>query len=93
MLHRGMLHPDMTQAEQIAEKTFDLLIAPATKTAVKVWCMEILFCLAPRLDWVAEQLRDTVQQILESTSSRGLANRAGKILKRIDNKNNRKIKN
>ena len=86
MLHRGMLRPDIAHAEQIAEKTFDLLIGPSTKTAVKVWCMEILFELAPRLDWVAEQLRETVQQILESTPSCGLANRAGKVLRRIDNR-------
>ncbi len=79
ILHRGMLRPDIAQAERIAEKTFDLLIATTTKTAVKVWCMEILFELAPRLDWVAEQLRETVQQILESTPSCGLANRAGRI--------------
>ncbi len=91
MLHRGMLRPDIAQAERIAEKAFDLLIAPATKTAVKVWCMEILFCLAPRLDWVAEQLRETVRQILESNPSRGLANRAGKVLRRIDERDKLKI--
>lgn len=88
VLHRGMLVPDAAQAEQIAEKTFDLLISPATRTAVKVWCMEILFELAPHLDWVGEQLCETVRQIMENEPSRGLANRACKMLKRIDEHRN-----
>lgn len=89
MLHRGMLVPDTAQAEQIAEKTFDLLISPATKTSVKVWCMEILFELAPHLDWIGEQLRETVRQIIENEPSRGLANHSCKMLKRIDKSRNR----
>ena len=84
MQRRGVLTLDDARAESVAEKTFDLLINPKTKVAVKVWCMEILYDLSPRLPWVGEQLEDVVRQILQSEPSRGVANRAGKLLKRMD---------
>ena len=84
MQHRGMLVLDDGQAEQVAEKAFDLLIRPETKVAVKVWCMEILYDLSPRLDWVGEQLGEVLRRIMEDEPSRGIANRGLKILRRID---------
>ena len=68
---------------RIAEKVFDLLVSPESRPAVKVWCMEILFEASPRLDWVEDALQDTLHRILECGPSRGLANRASKVLCRM----------
>lgn len=84
MLHRGVLELDDAQAGQVAEKAFDLLIDPKTRVAVMVWCMEILYDLSPRLDWIEEPLRDTVRRIMENEPSQGIANRGSKLLKRMD---------
>lgn len=86
MLTRGLVVPDGATADALAEKAFDLLIAPETRTAVTVWAMEILYELAPRIGWVAEELPLTIRRILESDPSPGTANRARKVLKRMKEK-------
>jgi hypothetical protein len=68
---------------QIAEKAFDLLVAPDTKTAVKGWCIEILMGVAPHLDWVGEALEETLHWLMENNPSPGLANRCQKALRTI----------
>ncbi len=62
----GDYRPTGPQAERMAEKCFDLAIDPQTKTAVAFWCLEILSELAPRVDWVAEELDGTVLRISEN---------------------------
>lgn len=84
MMRRGAVTLDHGQACATAEKCFELLIDPSTRVAVKVWCMEILFDLRPRLDWLEENLRDAVQILLDTNPSAGLANRGFKLLKRLD---------
>jgi hypothetical protein len=83
MYHTRIVAVDGIRLARIAEKAFDLLIDTSTRTAVKVWCMELLFDIAPRVEWVGEQLGLTLRQMMESEPSRGLANRAAKVLKRM----------
>jgi hypothetical protein len=73
-----------TRAERLAEKCFDLAIAPATKSAVMFWCLEILTELAPRIGWVAEELPETVRHISEAPDcSPGLRVATREILRRL----------
>lgn len=60
------IRPTETQAEKLAEKSFELLIDPKTRGAVKAWCLEILFALRLRLDWIAEPMEDIVQRLSEA---------------------------
>lgn len=62
----GGVRPTEAQAERLAEKCFDLVIDPRARTAVRFWCLEILSELAPRLDWVARELPETVRHISEA---------------------------
>jgi hypothetical protein len=79
----GGVRPTVAQAERLAEKCFDLVIVPGSKTAVKFWCLEILSDLAPRLDWVAEELPATLLRISESDDcTPGLRVATREILKR-----------
>jgi hypothetical protein len=92
----GGVVPTGVQAERLAEKCFDVVIDPATRTAVKFWCLEILAELAglapraefaPRLDWVAEELPDTLRRISEAPDcSPGLRVATREILKRLRHK-------
>lgn len=61
----GSFRPADVQAERLAEKCFDIVISPATKTAVVFWCLELLSELAPRIDWIGEELEVTVRRISE----------------------------
>lgn len=83
MYHGRIVVIDDIRLARIAEKAFDLLIGNGTKPAVMVWCMDLLFDISPRVDWVGEQLRETLERIMENEPSRGTANRAAKILKRM----------
>ena len=83
MMKRGIVTLDEERGQQVAEKSFDLLIDPGTKVAVKVWAMEILLLLSVRLAWVEESLADVVRQQLAGEHSAGMANRGRKILKRL----------
>lgn len=86
MYHHGVVVLSGDQAEAVAEKTFGLLIEADTRSAVKAWCMEILFELSPRLDWVEEPLREVVCRIMEDDPSKSMAKSAAKLIKRIDNR-------
>ncbi len=80
----GNYRPADGQAERLAEKCFELAIDPRTKTAVMFWCLEVLSELAPRLDWVAEELEETVRRISESPEcTPGMAVACREILKRL----------
>jgi hypothetical protein len=83
MLSRG-LEFTAAQLEAIVSKSFDLLIDPSARPAVKVWCFEILFLLRGHASWIADALTETLRNILSSPeSSAGLVSRAKKTLKMI----------
>jgi len=73
------------QRQRIAERTFDRLIDPKTRVAVKVWSMEILDSLSDALPWVDEQLEETIRFLMRDGSP-GLCNRGAKICRRIRRK-------
>lgn len=84
MVRFGGSAPTGAQAERLAEKCFDLVIEPATKTAALFWCLEILAELSPRLDWVAEELPATLHRISEAPGcTPGLRVATREILRRI----------
>jgi len=90
MLLRDVLTPSPAQAVMIAERSFDLLIDPAVKPAVKVWCMDMLFWLGRMpsaeslgLSWIKEQLHETLRLIMQNAPSKGIATRARKVLVRM----------
>lgn len=83
MQRSRMVVVDDVRLARIAEKSYDLLVAHDTRPAVMVWCMEILFDISPRLDWVGEALREALHMIMENNPSRGVANRASKMLRKL----------
>lgn len=85
MMRFGGFRPDDAQAHRLAERCFDLLIGSKTKGAVQFWCMEILYELSPRIDWIAEALEDTVLRISESPGCQpGMASACRDILRRLN---------
>lgn len=75
---------DDDTALRIAEKSFDLLLAPQTKVAVKVWLMEILESLADRIDYVAENLEECIVRLSESPDcTPAMTAHSRKVLRRI----------
>ena len=82
LLQTGSVVLSDEQRQRIAERTFDLLIDPKTRVAVKVWSMEILDSLSADLPWVDEQLEETIRFLMRDGSP-GLCNRGAKICKRI----------
>ena len=60
LLDRRRIELTDSQRQQVAEATFDRLIDPSVRPAVKVWSMEILDSLSAELPWVEEQLYDTI---------------------------------
>jgi hypothetical protein len=86
MIRFGGTIPTAAQAEKLAEKCFDLTISPSTRTASIFWCLEILVEIAPRVEWVAEELPETVRRISETTDcSPGMKVATREILKRLKN--------
>ncbi len=84
MMRFGGARPTGEQIENLAEKCFGLVIEPRTKTAAMFWCLEILTELAPRVEWVAEELPETVRRISETTDcSPGMKVATREILKRL----------
>lgn len=63
MIGRGVLELDDRRAEELATRSFDLLIDRSVNPAVKVWAIDILTSLSGRIDWVADNLTQTVQQL------------------------------
>lgn len=83
MMRRGVFEPDTSQAEQIAEKTFDLLISPGTKSAVRVWAAEILYELSFRLEWVGEHLEEILRHQMETMPTPAILSHYRKVLKKM----------
>ncbi len=63
MLKEGIARPDDAQASRIAETCFDRLIDPRTRVAVKIWAINILLALRPRVEWIAENLRAVLDDL------------------------------
>ncbi|MDR0509654.1 MAG: hypothetical protein LBH06_01005 [Rikenellaceae bacterium] len=83
MLRRGWEFSRGRRTEVVA-KSFDLLIDSATRPAVKVWSMEIVYRLRGEEPWIADALAETLAAMLTSPeASPGLVNRASKTLKRL----------
>ena len=81
LIRSGLYVPTAGEGEAIAATCFDLLIAPAARPAVQVWCMEILADLAAGLPWVREELPATLRHRLGT--SPGFDVRASRILRRL----------
>ena len=82
LLDRKRIELTDSQRRQIAETTFDRLIDPSVRPAVKVWSMEILDILSAELPWVEEQLYDTICWLMRDDGP-ALRNRGAKICRRI----------
>lgn len=77
--------PDQKTA--ILEKSFDLLISPTAKVAVKGWCMQIIYMLRDTEDWIVEALESTLRNILAAPDiTPGMANGAAKTLKKLQSR-------
>jgi hypothetical protein len=80
----GGIRPSDRQAERLAECCFDLVILPGSGVAVQIWALEILAELAPRLDWVARELPDTLRHIsVAGDCSPGMRVATREILRRL----------
>lgn len=86
MMRCGILMPDDVQAEQVVEKCFDLLISDDVKTAVKVWCVEVLYDMCPRFDWISEHLAATLNHQIETNPVPAIINHYNKVLRRMANR-------
>lgn len=82
LLDRRRIELTGSERQRIAEATFDRLIDPSVRPAVKVWSMEILDSLSAGLPWVDEQLYDTIQ-FLTAGDRPALRSRGMKICRRI----------
>ena len=82
LLDRRRIELTDSQRQQVAEATFDRLIDPSVRPAVKVWSMEILDSLSAELPWVEEQLYDTICWLMRDDGP-ALRNRGTKICRRI----------
>lgn len=66
MIRRGAVSLNDSEAEAVTERCFDLLTGESTPVAVKVWQIELLYDLVPRIEWVEENLSAIVRGISES---------------------------
>ena len=82
LLRRKSLRLDDRRLDRTIEVTFDRLIDPSVRPAVKVWAMEILDSLSAELPWVEEQLYDTICWLMRDDGP-ALRNRGAKICRRI----------
>lgn len=82
ILRHDMIRLSPEQEEQLAERTFDLLIDPQTPVAIKVWAMEILYRFSGTLPWVGEHLYETITHLMASGTP-GILSRGSKIRLRL----------
>ncbi len=74
--------PETSVAERIAETMFEWLIEPRTPVAVKANCMDILFNLRLKVNWVTDELSFQIEHELRNGSA-ALQSRGKKILSRL----------
>jgi hypothetical protein len=82
LLRRGAVRPNDVQAEAIVERCFDFLIDPDVRVGVKVWAMEALERLAPRVEWVGEHLCAVVGQLM-ADGTPAVVSRGRKLMRRL----------
>jgi len=70
-------------SQAIVEITFEWLVDPHTPVAVKVNCMDILYNLRRKEDWIEEELRSQIEFQLRKGSA-ALHSRGNKILNKLD---------
>lgn len=81
----GGICPTPGQAERLADRCLDLVSAPATKTAVRFWCLEILCELSPCVEWVGGELAALLRRLGEASECpAGMRVALREIGKRID---------
>ncbi len=68
--------------EPIVETTFEWLIDPDTPVAVRVNCMDILYNLRKRYDWISDELGAQIQFQMRDGSA-ALQSRGKKVLHRL----------
>lgn len=76
MLQNIMAKTDM---ENVVETCFDWLIDEKIKVAVKVFCIQILFNLHFRYDWIREELPVQIEHLMHDGSA-GIQSKGRKIL-------------
>lgn len=67
MLRSGTVVLNDSEAMAAAERCFGLLTDSGTPVSVKVWQIELLYDLTPRLDWIEENLTAVVRLMSESS--------------------------
>lgn len=72
--------------DRIVEVTFTRLIDAAVPPSIRVWCMEILYKLPYHDSWVDEELYE-VLDLCRQSHLPSLRSRAGKLYRRIRNRN------
>ncbi|MXV52105.1 hypothetical protein GS399_14090 [Pedobacter sp. HMF7647] len=70
--------------ESIVETTFSWLIDSKTPVAVKVNCLDILFDLSDKFDWIKDELKAQTEFLLRDGSA-AMQSRGRKILGRLEN--------
>jgi hypothetical protein len=68
--------------EPIVEATFEWLISTNTPVAVRVNCMDILYNLRKKYDWIAEELAEKIQFQMRDGSA-ALQSRGRRVLHRL----------
>lgn len=68
--------------EHLVSTTFDWMINPSTSVAVQVNCMDILFNLRSRADWIQDELEEQINFLLKDGSP-ALQSRGKRVLKKI----------
>ncbi|MHC1702447.1 MAG: hypothetical protein AB9846_00940 [Tenuifilaceae bacterium] len=65
--------------EPVVESCFEWLMDPLAKPAVKAHCMDILFYLSKRYDWITDELPHVIKlQMIDTTP--GIRNKGEKVL-------------
>lgn len=85
LLKNNMFDPDPVQLEQIVGRTFDWLLCPGEKPAVKVWAMEILLLLSDHNGWIVEELYHAVHRLM-AEGSPALQSHGAKVCRKLRRK-------
>ena len=73
---------DQYDLSDLVEVTFEWLIDPETPVAVQVNCLDILFNLSNRYDWIADELKAQIVFLLKDGTA-AMQSRGKKLLKKM----------
>ncbi len=73
---------DQYDLSNLVEVTFEWLIDPETPVAVQVNCLDILFNLSNRYDWIADELKAQIVFLLKDGTA-AMQSRGKKLLKKM----------